>query len=131
MAFPWSDYLELARELAERRSEAGHRSSVSRAYYCVYHLGLLRAQANGFRLLPNEGTHAQLWRVFSASPDPNCQYLAVIANRLKGKRIRADYDDSYRRLDEESHRLLADAETFATLLAKLPSRLLNPAGMRQ
>ncbi len=131
MAFDWTDYLQLARELAKYGTEAGHRSAVSRAYYYVYHLALSRAESNGFVLLPGEGTHAQLWRVFKGSPDANCQYLATIGNRLKAKRVLADYDAAYGRLHEETLGLLADAETFATLLAKLPPRLPDPASMRQ
>ncbi len=104
---------------------------MSRAYYYVYHLALSRAESNGFLLLPSEGTHAQLWRVFKGSPDANCQYLATIGNRLKAKRVLADYDAAYGRLHEETLGLLADAETFATLLAKLPPRLPDPASMRQ
>jgi len=48
MAFDWTDYLQLARELAKYGTDAGHRSAVSRAYYYVYHLALSRAESNGF-----------------------------------------------------------------------------------
>ena len=40
MAFDWRRYLALADELAGDPREEMQRSSISRAYYCVYHLGL-------------------------------------------------------------------------------------------
>ena len=40
MAFDWRRYLALADEVAGDPREEMQRSSISRAYYCVYHLGL-------------------------------------------------------------------------------------------
>jgi uncharacterized protein (UPF0332 family) len=128
--FDWSEYFRLADELGKRPEEAWLRSAISRAYYYVYHLGLARTEANAYRALLGEGTHAQLWRVFSGSPDPNCQRLAVIAVRLKEKRERADYEDYFVRVAEEVPVLLADAREFVELLGKVPPRLPNPRSIR-
>jgi hypothetical protein len=130
--FDWSQYLRLAQELGGRPdNEASLRSAISRAYYYVYHLALERAEANAYRPRPGEAKHAQLWRVFSGSPEPDCQRLAVIAARLKEKRERADYENHFARIDEEVPGLLAEAQAFATLLATVHSRHPNPASMRQ
>jgi hypothetical protein len=107
--FDWSGYLELADELAKRADEAALRSAISRGYYYVYHLALKRAEANDFKPLSGEGTHTQLWRVFSTSPEPDCINLGHIASRLKEKRERADYKESYARIGEDAHELLTDA----------------------
>jgi hypothetical protein len=65
--FNWSEYFKLAEELGKRPDEASLRSALSRTYYYVFHLALKRAQDNDFKPLPGEGTHTQLWRVFSKS----------------------------------------------------------------
>src|SRR5487761_1690868 len=113
--FDWSNYLRLAEELGRRADETVLRSAVSRAYYYVYHLALTRAEANAYSPHPGEAKHAQLWRIFSRSPEPDCQRLAVIAGRLKEKRERADYENYYARIGEEVPVLLADAQEFAAL----------------
>src|SRR5438477_4967283 len=123
MPFDWSEYLKLAGELGKRMGEEGSlRSSISRAYYYVYHLALQRAQGNNFKPLSGEGTHTQLWRCLSDSPEPDCRRLAEIASRLKEKRERADYNPHFLRIQEEVPELLIDAQNFAALLRKLPER---------
>ena len=131
MPFDWLEFLTLAEELGERADEGSLRSALSRAYYYVYHLALRRAQDNNFKATPGEGTHTQLWRVFSTNPEPACWKLAEIAVRLKEKRERADYNLSYPRLQEEVPDVLADARDFATRLARLPARHPNPKSQRQ
>ena len=129
--FTWSDYLSLATRLARDADEASLRSAISRAYYFVYHLGLTRAESNAYRARRGEATHSQLWRVYSGSPEPDCQRLATIAGRLKEKRERADYKDVFVRVGEEVPLVLKDAREFATILGRLPDRLPNPASVRQ
>jgi uncharacterized protein (UPF0332 family) len=131
MAFNWSEYLKLADELGKRTDEGSLRSAISRAYYYVFHLALKRAQDNDFRVLSGEGTHTQLWRVFSESPEPDCRRLAEIAARLKEKRERADYNPHFVRVQEEVPDLLADARDFAARLGRLPTRHPNPSSRRQ
>ena len=129
--FDWSTYLTLAEELAKRTDEASLRSAVSRTYYSVYHLALARAVANNFTTLSGEGKHAQLWRLFTTSPEPDCMKLGQIAERLKEKRVRADYEPHFARIEEEVPELLNDARDFAVRLQKLNSRYPNPASVRQ
>jgi uncharacterized protein (UPF0332 family) len=130
-SFDWSQYLILADELAKRPEESALRSALSRAYYYVYHLALQRAQANGFTISSDEGTHKQLWRNFNGSPEPDCRKLGEIAMRLKEKRERADYHDNYRRLVDEVPYMLADAQEFAARLQRLDPRHPNPASVRR
>ncbi len=128
--FDWSEYLTLAQELASRTEEGCLRSALSRAYYCVYNLAFTRAQRNGFQPAQGESTHAQLWRLFSKSPEPECITLGQIALRLKLKREKADYHPFYRRIQEEVPDVLADAQDFATRLGKLAARHPNPQSVR-
>jgi hypothetical protein len=129
--FDWSEYLKLAQELAARKEEACLRSSLSRAYYCVFNLALIRAQQNGFVSIQGESTHGQLWRLFSQSPEPECINLGQIALRLKEKRERADYRPVYRRIEEEVPQVLADAQDFAARLGRLAQRHPKPGSVRR
>jgi hypothetical protein len=130
-SFDWSEYLNLARELASRKEEACLRSSLSRAYYYVYNLALIRAERNGFVSVQGESTHGQLWRLFNKSPEPECINLGQIALRLKEKRERADYKPLYRRLEEEVPQVLADAQDFAARMNRLAPRHPDPRSQRQ
>jgi len=129
-SFDWSEYFKLADELAKRKDEATLRSALSRAYYYVYHLALSRALNNGFTTRSGEGTHTQMWRNYSGSPEPDCRKLAEIGGRLKEKRERADYNQIYARIDEEIPDMLADAQDFAARLQKLNPRFPNPTSIR-
>jgi uncharacterized protein (UPF0332 family) len=128
--FDWSEYFKLAVELSERPDDASLRSAISRAYYYVYHLGLKRAEHNDFKAVSGEGTHLQLWRLFSASPEPECQRLAAIASRLKEKREKADYNSFFARVQEEVPAILSDARDFANRLQRLDVRHPNPKSRR-
>ncbi len=129
--FDWTSYYTLANELAGRADEASLRSAISRAYYYVYHLALARAAGNGFEILPGEGSHTQLWRNYSLSPELTCRKLAEIAKRLKEKRERADYHERYPRINDEIPGMLTDAQTFAARLVALPARFPDPRHVRR
>ncbi len=129
--FDWSRYLAIADELAKRSDEESLRTAISRAYYYVYHLALQRAEGNNFQALAGEGTHSQLWRIFSTSPDPDCRRLGIIADRLKGKREMADYKHVYVRIDEETPEILRQVRAFAATLGRLPLRFPDPKHARR
>ena len=130
-AFDWSDYLALARELAARKEEACLRSALSRAYYYVYNLALVRAERNGFSSIQGESTHSQLWRLFSLSPEQECINLGQIALRLKEKREKADYRPVYHRIEAEVDQVLSDAQDFTARLGRLAQRHPNLASLRR
>ena len=63
MSFDWSEYLDLARELA-KFSEAGQRSAISRAYYAAFCTARYRKQADyedTVAGLPQTATTALMW----------------------------------------------------------------------
>ena len=128
--FNWSGYLHLAEELGKRSDEASLRSALSRAYYYVYHLALERAEANDFRPISG-GTHTQLWQFFDGSPEPACKKLAILARRLKDKRVRADYNKNFNRIAEEVPEILEDARNFAAQLDRVDARHPNQRSMRR
>ena len=130
-SFNWANYLTLADELGNRPDEAALRSSISRAYYYIYHLGLARAVSNGYRRNPGEPSHIQLWNLFSENPEGVSQKLAQIALRLKYRRERADYDDIFPRIGDEVPVMLEEAQLFAKLLETLPLRHPSKKSQRQ
>jgi uncharacterized protein (UPF0332 family) len=124
--FDWSGYFELAGELGKRSDEASHRTAISRAYYFIYHIAIEFAETNiEFKLASGEPSHKQVWRLFSNSEELECQRLASIADRIKEKRIRADYDPIFVRLEEEVPSILASAQDLANRLVKLDPRHLK------
>jgi hypothetical protein len=129
-AFDWSGYLTLADGLAAQPDEGSLRSSVSRAYYYVYHIALERATRNGFNAIEG-GMHKQLWNLYQGVPVPDCQRLGQMGVRLKLRRERADYHNTYPRLNDEVAEVLQEARDFAQRLARIDARHPNPAGMRQ
>jgi uncharacterized protein (UPF0332 family) len=120
--FDWSQLFTLAQELGLRAEESCHRTAMGRAYYYVYHLALARALDNGLVVRSGEGTHTQMWRNYNSSPDLDTRRLGQIAQRLKEKRERADYNQHYARLEEDIPVMLADAQDFVNKLAVLPAR---------
>jgi hypothetical protein len=129
--FDWSGYLTLADDLARRNDEASHRSAISRAYYFVYNIALIRAKRNKFQFIPGESKHVQLWRLYTTSPDPDTLRLGAIAARLKETRERADYEALFVRIGEVVPTVISDAKDFAARLDRLPDRFPNPASIRK
>jgi len=129
--FEWKEYLEVAQVLAESKQEARLRSSISRAYYCVYNLAFTRAKQNGFVSVPGGSTHVQLWRLFSLSPEAECTRLGQIAIRLKEKREKADYGPIYKRIEEDVDEVLKEAHDFVARLGRLAARHPKPDSVRR
>lgn len=130
--FDWAEYLPFAQELATRTDEAALRSAISRAYYFVYHLALKRViENNSFMKLDEGGMHAQVWAVFSGNPDPDCQRLGELGNRLRDKRVRADYKEHYPRIEDDVPAILADTQDFATLFRRLDRRHPSSRSIRR
>jgi uncharacterized protein (UPF0332 family) len=77
--FNWGEYLRLATDLSQNTDEASHRTSISRAYYSVYHAAFAHAVRNGYL----GGTQAGLWKVFAKDADRACRKLAQMGNTMK------------------------------------------------
>lgn len=124
MAFDWVDYLKLAKGLLGVTNEAALRSSISRAYYFVYHVARNRLESNG--LTPNwsDSQHKITWEYYEGSPDYECKKLGLLGQRLRSRRTKADYDLVYGgRVEEEAPDSVTKAEEFAVSLGKIDERL--------
>lgn len=126
--FDWAQYHKVAGELSTHAEEAYLRTSISRAYYYIFHLGRKRVLDNGF-ILNRGDAHKQVWEKFSDSPDHRCRKLAEDAKRLKEKRERADYESHYPRIDIDAPIVVTLAAQFATGLAILDVALPRNTGV--
>jgi hypothetical protein len=128
--FDWPDYLTLADELAVRPEEYCLRTAISRAYYYAYHLARQRILDNDFIIVPGGDSHKQVWEKFRDSPEHECRKLYLLAEKLKDKRQRADYDKDFPRIAGEFPTILNMTRRFAEDLARLNPRLPVNRGIR-
>ena len=120
--FDWADYLRLATDLAQNPDEASHRTSISRAYYSIFHAATIQAGRNGY---VGRG-HTKLWKTFAVDQDRSCRKLSAIANTMKRAREDADYVTVVPRVSDEMAQQLAYAKDFLTRLAALPPNVPQP-----
>jgi uncharacterized protein (UPF0332 family) len=96
MTFDWSEYLRLARTLAQdSRDDAARRSAVSRAYYAAFH----KARAfNAQKQLwctcgQARGSHEVVWHALKDSGNADWRRVGNWGLDFKEKRRKVDYDD--------------------------------------
>lgn len=132
MPFDFNNFLTLADELSTRPDEASKRSSISRAYYTVFHLGLSRAEANvgSYRNRPKKykefPTHKWCWQQFMDTNDMACRKIGVAGDRMKKRRHSADYEANLHNLSIETQRQVAEARQFQADIARLDPRYPQP-----
>jgi uncharacterized protein (UPF0332 family) len=122
-AFDWSEFLRLANDLSKNTDEASHRTSISRAYYSVYHIASARAVANGYVDLKS---HKDLWLLYKANTDRDCMKLAEMGFRMKKERVDADYEITARRIPDRMNQQVIEANIFLGRLAALNVALPRP-----
>jgi uncharacterized protein (UPF0332 family) len=92
MAFPYNEYLDLAKELSKTDKPAYLRSAISRAYYAVYIRACFVAGENN----QNErSSHKDTIKKFTSHEDDEAQELGEILQDLRKNRNQADYDGFY------------------------------------
>jgi uncharacterized protein (UPF0332 family) len=127
MKFDWSEYLNLAQELAGTKVEANLRSAVSRAYYSVFCLArnYLRDIQQDPRLSRNKtydiNDHQYVAEEFIHNRSKS-QIMIEIGKdltRLRKMRNQADYEDTMFNLQKEAKRALMLAENIISKLNEL------------
>ena len=124
--FDWSGYLILAQRLAGQGRtpvppDAMLRSAISRAYYAAFnkarwHLRYVEFDIN----IPDTGdAHAYVRQQFETHPDIRRKEIAVNLERLLGARKRADYRDTFSRLEGTAQLSLQWAEEVFSALENL------------
>ena len=120
--FNWAEYLRLATDLSQNSDEASHRTSISRAYYSVFHAATIQAGRNGYA----GRSHKKLWKTFADDQDRGCRKLSAIANTMKRAREDADYVTAVPSISDEMAQQLAYANDFLTRLAALSPNVPKP-----
>jgi uncharacterized protein (UPF0332 family) len=115
-SFNWNDFLALATTLSTNGDEASQRTAISRAYYSAFHAATLHAKQNGY----TERSHGRLWKMYATDADLNARRISALGNQMKMAREQADYTASVPRVSDVMTQQLTDANTFVTLLAKVP-----------
>ncbi len=119
--FNWEEYFNLATVLSLNPDEASRRTSVSRAYYAVFHAATNHAKANGY----NERNHGRLWKMYQADADKNARRISTIGNQMKAARENADYAAEAVLVDDVTQQL-SHAGLFLKILTGLPPRSPQP-----
>jgi uncharacterized protein (UPF0332 family) len=119
--FCWQDFLEFARQLAERDDEAAQRTAVSRSYYAVFHtarevLGRLDPE---FAPLRSGDSHRQVWDRLARLPQRQAKNAGRKCKSLLSARRAADYDHKARDWPRRCELALYEAEQAMASLRDL------------
>ncbi|HAZ46829.1 MAG TPA: hypothetical protein DDW76_30770 [Cyanobacteria bacterium UBA11369] len=120
MTFNWSEYLNLAQELAQQTTdEAKLRSAISRAYYAAFIKSRNFLQEREGLTIPTENTHKYVINQFKNSSDPVRIKIGRRLLRLRGFRNQADYDNTFPLLVEKTQESLTLARRIISSLDNL------------
>ena len=127
MKFEWSEYFNLAKELAETSKEAELRSAVSRAYYSAFCLArnYLRDIQQYPRLWRNKtydiNAHQYVAEkfIYNQSKSQTMIEIGKDLSRLRKMRNKADYENTMFNLKREARTALMLAQNIISALSKL------------
>ncbi len=129
MSFDWSEYLNIARELAGQSTvlssaEAKKRCAISRAYYAAFCSARnhLRDKDNDLNIPVGGDAHGYVRRQFKTSKDKVRREVGEDLARLVAKRNLVDYKDditSLANLDGETYLALNWSQEVISDLSRL------------
>jgi uncharacterized protein (UPF0332 family) len=127
MKFDWSEYFNLAKELAETSKEAELRSAVSRAYYSAFCLArnYLRDIQQGPKLWRQKtyeiNAHQYVAEkfIYNQSKSQIMIEIGKDLTRLRKMRNKADYEDTMFNLKREARTALMLAQNIILALSNL------------
>jgi hypothetical protein len=130
MPFDWNNFLVLAEELSTKMDDASKRTSISRAYYFVFHSAYARAESTAGPFPGGGNSHQWCWDRYQITAtdahDSRSSRIWLLGDRMKRRRIKADYNPEMPRLDDEVRRTLEEARGFPAELAALDPRYPLP-----
>ncbi len=111
MSFNWSEYLGLAQQLAGKAQisatqESRLRSAISRAYYAAFILARNYLRDEESISIPEKQSHKFVIEQFKNSSEKVRQTIGKNLARLRFSRNKADYNDNFERLPEETRAML-------------------------
>jgi len=122
MSFDWSHYLDLALELYEQAGSSGHcdanlRSSISRAYYAMYHKSRqLLKKKWGISMPKDSNSHKLVQEEFYRKKQ---RKVAENLHRMRRNRNSADYNDNCADLDAIARENISRARQLLADLRRL------------
>ena len=125
MSFDWSEYLDLAQELAGQATspssqEAKLRSAISRAYYAAFCTARNHLRDREKHSIPRGGqAHPYVRDQFKQSPDKVRKKVGENLNRLRIQRNKADYDDILARLPDTAKRAIRRGKRRSSIVGSL------------
>ncbi len=118
--FAWEDFLTLAEDLQNSRiDEAALRAAVSRAYYAAFNLSLSFLEHRQIAVTGMANKHQALWNEFQRGPDNNWKTVSRIGDRLKMRRVEADYLLKPRDWKQEAKAAIAEAKNVQHWLQQI------------
>ena len=126
--FDWNNFLTLAEQLSSRPDPASKRTAISRAYYFAFNVAMARAIANCGPIRSGEPSHSWCWNRYMESENSSCRKIFLLGDRMKRRRIKADYDNAdMPRIEQDVQRALEDARQVRDDLAVLPGTCPSPS----
>src|SRR5688500_7191826 len=120
MAFAWTEYLRVAKDLLATNTEAAHRSAISRAYYASYRTARDVAVKNSWVKNKRRILHAEVWDAFLAQPDARARRLGAAGRILNEQRTAADYEAVFPNpIDHSAHVAVGMSERLISELTGL------------
>jgi uncharacterized protein (UPF0332 family) len=86
------DYFDLARKLAQMRTEAAIRSAISRGYYAAFHTAKKLVEGLGFHFTKDAAAHDKLFYLLNNAGIKSAEDVAKFLSDLRRRRNLADYD---------------------------------------
>jgi uncharacterized protein (UPF0332 family) len=88
------EFIRLAGRLAASTADdpAAFRTSVSRAYYGVFHLARQLLDELGIRPSRSDNSHLYLQHFLHGSAQPNAMLAGALLGQMHSNRLRADYE---------------------------------------
>jgi uncharacterized protein (UPF0332 family) len=122
----WFTYYELAKEWAEADwpdevREAYRRSAVSRAYYAMYCTARDKLDdANRYHPSKCDSKHLYVWKKYKEDREyPEREQIGRVGDRLRRKRIQADYYGFIDHFPDVVERAMEEAEELRVYLEDL------------
>ena len=119
-AFDWNEYLILARRLGSEPEESALRSAISRAYYAAFNTAEQYCKDNGFLVVRTGKSHQDVWDAFLSKADARFNSVYEKGQRLRRKRIEADYRTNVTGLSSMVLDSLRDSEAILSFLGASP-----------
>jgi len=108
--FDWNEFKILAEKLKNEKDEASQRTATSRLYYAIYWKARLQIISKGYRYVRNQSSHKQIWDEYLRKSGLDNQDIGNKGKELHKNRIKADYFDEIKKLNDlvEDSFLVAD-----------------------